>query len=104
MNFRGSMAQELADAGCLEGARLIYSLWPGYLDRSEPDVRSWCANNGVEFEVIHTSGHADAHDHQRLIEGIRPCCLVPIHTLAADRYTNADSEVLRLVDGEWLSI
>ncbi len=104
MCFRNSMIHELADTGCLEGARLIYSLWPGYLERSEPDVRSWCTGTGIEFEVIHTSGHADAYDLQRLIEGIRPRRLVPIHTLAADRYPNANSEILRLADGEWLTL
>lgn len=104
MCFRNSMIHELADAGCLEGARLIYSLWPGYLERSEPDIRSWCTGTGIEFEVIHTSGHADAYDLQRLIEGIKPRRMVPIHTLAADRYPNANSEILRLADGEWLTL
>lgn len=104
MCFRTSMMHELADAKCLEGAHLIYSLWPGYLDRSEPDVRSWCADNGVEFEVIHTSGHADAHDLRRLIEGVRPNRLVPIHTLAADRYPDASTPVVRVLDGDWISV
>jgi ribonuclease J len=104
MCFRNSMIHELGDIGCLEGARLIYSLWPGYLERSKPDIRSWCTSIGIEFEVIHTSGHADAYDLQRLIEGINPRRLVPIHTLAADRYPSTTSEILRLTDGEWLTL
>ena len=72
--------------------------------RIQPVIRSWCTDAGVEFEVIHTSGHADAHDLQRLIEGIKPRRVVPIHTLAADRYPNANSEILRLADGEWLTL
>jgi ribonuclease J len=103
MCFRNSIMHELTNAKCLGGARLIYSLWPGYLERSEPDVRSWCSGNGIEFEVIHTSGHADAHDLHRLVEGINPWRLVPIHTLAADRYPTANSEILHLADGEWLT-
>ena len=104
MCFRNSMIQELADTGCLEGARLIYSLWPGYLERSEPDLRSWCTDHGVAFEVIHTSGHADARDLERLVKGINPRQLVPIHTLAPDRYPTVGSEIHHLVDGEWLAV
>ena len=29
VSFRGSMRHELEDAGCLEGARCVWSLWPG---------------------------------------------------------------------------
>ncbi len=81
MTFRHSMAWDLADADCLEGAKLIYSMWPGYLERTTPSLRDWCADHSVEFEIIHTSGHADAYDLKRLVDAIRPRRLIPIHTV-----------------------
>lgn len=104
MCFRSSMMQELTDSGLLEGASLIYSMWPGYLDEQEPRLRDWCAENGVKFEVIHTSGHADLHDLRRLIEAIEPKRLVPIHTLAPDKYPAVGNELYNVEDGEWLTI
>lgn len=104
MNFRSSMIHEFSDLRILEGARLIYSMWPGYLEQSKPDLQSWCAKNGIDFEVIHTSGHADAYDLRRLINGINPSRLVPIHTLAAEKYPNEGPKLIRLSDGEWFTV
>ncbi|GAH06959.1 unnamed protein product, partial [marine sediment metagenome] len=53
------MARDLEKADCLEGAKLIYSMWPGYIERSPHNIRDWCTKHGIEFEIIHTSGHAD---------------------------------------------
>ncbi len=33
MPSQPSPARDLADANCVEGARLVYSMWPGYLER-----------------------------------------------------------------------
>lgn len=104
MTFRASMAQDLGDADCLEGAKLIYSMWPGYLERSSPNLRNWCADQGVEFEIIHTSGHADAHDLKRLVKAIAPKRLIPIHTLAPDRFRELSRNIGRLGDGIWTDI
>ena len=104
MSFRPSMAQDLADAECLEGAKLIYSMWPGYLERGSPDLRDWCANRGIEFEIIHTSGHADAQDLKRLVEAIRPRRLIPIHTVAPERYEALSHKTIPLGDGVWTEV
>lgn len=42
INFRASMADELASAGCLKGAKLIFSMWAGYLSCSKPNLNDWC--------------------------------------------------------------
>ena len=104
MTFRASMAQDLTDADCLEGAKLIYSMWPGYLERGSPDLRKWCADRGVEFEIIHTSGHADAYDLKRLVESLRPKRLIPIHTLTPDRYRKLSRNTTLISDGIWTDI
>jgi hypothetical protein len=45
--FRPSMAQEFAEVD-LSGGSLIYSLWPGYLERDRLDLRQWArAGSGI---------------------------------------------------------
>lgn len=39
MMFRSSMTHEFEGLGCLKGGKLIYSQWPGYLDRDSVDIR-----------------------------------------------------------------
>ena len=104
MSFRSSMTLELEALGCLSGGKVIYSMWPGYIERSDPDLGSWAARNGMEFEIIHTSGHADANDLRRLVAGIGPRRLVPIHTLSPSRFHEFDAPVVRLRDGQWLDV
>src|SRR5207253_1476896 len=42
MLFRTSMSRELEEIGCLEGARTIWSMWPGYLrEASGERLRAW---------------------------------------------------------------
>jgi ribonuclease J len=104
MSFRSSMAREMETIGCLSGGRMIYSMWPGYIERSDPDLRAWTIRNGMDFEIIHTSGHADADDLQRLVRRIKPRHLIPIHTLSPSRFSEFGAEVVRLTDGQWFDV
>ena len=101
MTFRPSMAQDLVDAKCVEGAKLVYSMWPGYLKRGSPDLREWCRNHNIEFEIVHTSGHADAQDLERLVKAIQPKRLIPIHSLAPERFRTLNKNVTSVSDGAW---
>lgn len=64
---------------------LIYSQWKGYL---EEGYKNYCADiiqdlrdsNLVEFQRIHTSGHATLSDIKRLAKAVNPKRIVPIHT------------------------
>lgn len=80
MAFRDSMQKDLERAGCLAEGTLIYSYWPGYLERGRTDPRDWCREHGLRFELLHVSGHADPETLDRLIKGIQPRRLIPIHT------------------------
>jgi ribonuclease J len=104
MSFRASMAQELERANCLAGGKLIYSMWPGYIERSEPDLRTWCDRHDLGFEVVHTSGHADFHDLARLVKGMAPRRLIPVHTLAAERFRDFTVEIVQARDGKWIAV
>ena len=84
--------------------KLIYSMWPGYLERGSPDLRKWCDDRGVEFEIIHTSGHADAYDLKRLVEALHPSRLIPIHTLAPENYRRLSRNTTPISDGIWTDV
>lgn len=88
MLFRPSMARDLEQAGCLEGAGLIYSLWPGYLkDRSYRWFHEWLEKHRIPVTHCHTSGHAPVPDLKRLAEAISARKVVPIHTKYPESYS-----------------
>ena len=57
--FRTSMAGDL-DGMDLQSGCLIYSLWPGYLDRDRTDLREWAKQKDMDFHIVHSSGHASS--------------------------------------------
>src|SRR5208282_212267 len=98
--FRPSMAPDFEHA--LSGAKLFYSLWPGYLERGGFDLRAWCTARGIGFEIHHTSGHASVSDLKRLAQALQPKRLVPIHSFAPERFGSLFPNVQQANDGEWL--
>jgi ribonuclease J len=102
LTFRSSMASEIARAVPLEAAALLWSMWPGYLDRIDGQrLKTWLDNHHVSLEVIHSSGHATVEDLQCLAAGIAPTALVPIHTAAPNRFDSFFDNVKRHGDGDW---
>jgi ribonuclease J len=105
MTFRMSMAEDLERAGCLEGARAVWSLWSGYLEEeSGRELLRFLDGHGISLETLHTSGHAGLEDMQRLMEAIKPGCVVPIHSEAAFRFKEFFERVHPKNDGEWWKV
>lgn len=104
VTFRSSMARDFEATGLLDGGQLIYSMWPGYLERGKPDLRDWCADNDVGFDILHTSGHASRDDLKRVVEAIAPGIVLPIHTLAPDRYADLGAPVSFAANNQWYEI
>ncbi len=104
MLFRESMTRDLEQMSCCRGGRLMYSLWPGYLDRGSHDLRAWASTQGLGFEIHHTSGHAGIADLRRFVEGIRPRTLVPMHTLYPGHYSDLFGSATVLSNQEWLVV
>ena len=101
MLFRPSMAKDLEWAGCLEGANLIYSLWPGYLkDERYQWFQDWLEKHQIPLTHCHTSGHAPVADLKRLAEAISAKRLVPIHSFEPDSYPDFFENVELKNDGE----
>jgi ribonuclease J len=105
MPFRVSMAKEMETAGCLEGARAVWSMWPGYLrDGSGQRLRDWLDERGIPMVVHHASGHACIPDLQRLVTAVAPARVVPIHSEAGDRFVEFFPRVERRADGQWWEV
>lgn len=104
MTFRASMAGDFEGDGQLECGRLIYSMWPGYLERGSPNLLDWCNQNGVAFDILHTSGHASRDDLARVVQALMPKTVLPIHTLAPERYVDLGAPVSTSANGGWHEI
>jgi ribonuclease J len=96
------MAAELEQAGCLNDAAALWSMWPGYLEQqSGVALRRWLDEKGIPLIIAHASGHGTAADLQRLVAALKPERVIPIHTAAPERYESLFPCVERHDDGEW---
>lgn len=87
----------IKDIDKIDGARIIYSMWDGYLT---DEFREYCAKKGLCIEEAHTSGHATAEDIKTFADAINPKALIPIHTFEKERYPGLFKNVKALNDGE----
>lgn len=103
--FRPSMMRDLEKAECLHEAKLIYSLWPGYLKREElRSFHAWRDKRGIPLIYCHTSGHASPKDLQRFAKAIAPKMLVPIHSFGTKRFKEYFDNVEMKKDGQWWEV
>lgn len=105
MLFRPSMVKDLEEAECLQGAILMYSLWPGYFEEERLSwFKDWLASSGIQMERCHTSGHASITDLKRLAEALKPGVLVPVHTFKPEEYSDHFAHVVLRDDGAWWEV
>jgi ribonuclease J len=103
--FDASSAPKLAQAGCLSGARAVWSMWAGYL--SEPSgarLQSLLQRSSIPLVVEHTSGHASLADLRRLAKALDPGSIVPIHSFGGHRFSQFFDRVTAKNDGEWWEV
>jgi len=102
MIVRPSMQKDLEHLAGIDGGNLIYSMWEGYLLKSDTQkFMSYLENRNFTTYKIHTSGHADTETLKKMVEAINPKNIVPIHTFNASDYQNIFSiPIIRLKDGE----
>jgi ribonuclease J len=105
MLFRPSMATDLEEAGCLDGAKLIYSLWEGYLkEESIFPFLNWLDCHRIAMSQLHTSGHASISDLQRLARAINAKTVVPIHSFEPGWFPELFDKVEIKQDGVWWDV
>jgi ribonuclease J len=103
MLFRESMVREV-ETVTWSTATLIYSMWPGYLDRADSQIRSWCDKTATRLSTCHVSGHADEQALVRFAKAMGAVRLVPIHSEVPHRFREHLSNVVLLDDGRWLEV
>jgi ribonuclease J len=103
---RPFMLEELSKAEVLSGARLVWSQWSGYLNAPHfaQDLPEKARALGLDFEVIHTSGHADLADLQKFATALNSKQLVPIHTFEPARYSELFENVVQRCNGQWWGV
>lgn len=105
MVFRPSMVRDLEQAGCMENASIIFSLWPGYLNEERYAwFRQWLSSYKIPLTRCHTSGHASVRDLKKFAAALSAKILIPIHSEMPDYYSELFDNVQLQKDGEWLEI
>lgn len=102
MLFRPSMVPDVEKAGCLQGACVVCSVWPGYTaDEENRRFMEWLKDRGISLHTCHTSGHASVADLRRLRSAFTDAIAVPIHLTYRERFAALFSGVELHEDGEW---
>lgn len=102
MIVRPSMQKDLENINGIEGGNFIYSMWEGYLNKSDTmKFVNYLTNRKFTLHKIHTSGHADTKTLKKMVEAIKPKNIVPIHTFEGDKYKGIFNEpIVELKDKE----
>ena len=84
MCIRSSMKQYLENRSkefSFEGCVLFYSMWEGYKkEKNTKEFLEFMEEKGVKIISLHTSGHADEKDFDKLIKKVEPKIIIPVHT------------------------
>ena len=84
MCIRSSMKQYLENRSkefSFEGCVLFYSMWEGYKKQENmKEFLKFMEEKGVKTISLHTSGHADEKDFDKLIKKVEPQIIIPVHT------------------------
>ncbi len=102
MIVRPSMQIDLDRVNGIEGGNLIYSMWEGYLQKSNTKkFIDYLTNRKFSIHKIHTSGHADIKTLKKMVDAIKPKNIVPIHTFEGAKYKDIFNEpIVELKDEE----
>ena len=104
MAVRPSMKMDIEIAGLKTGL-FIYSMWSGYRDSEyQKEFEDYLNRAGFVADVLHTSGHATVSDIRRLITGLEPKQIIPIHTMSPDSFIGLSDRVSLKEDGESFDI
>ena len=99
MLVRPSMQRDLVQCK-LSGGIFMYSMWQGYRNGDyQQSFEAWIDGCGIHRVYHHTSGHARVSDIRRLIDGLQPKRIVPIHTMQPESFLAYSDKVTLQSDG-----
>jgi len=104
MAIRPSMRKDIEKAG-LQNGLFVYSMWSGYRNSDyQVSFEDYLNQAGFAAEEIHTSGHASISDIQKVISGLEPKQIIPIHTMEPNEFIKVSDRVVLREDGVLFSI
>jgi len=75
-------------------------MWQGYRDSAyQQRFEKWLAERGFRSTFLHTSGHAKVSDIRKLIDGLNPRIIVPIHTMQPEAFYDYSDKIVLQTDG-----
>ena len=99
MLVRPSMQKDLERCN-ISGGTFFYSMWQGYRDSAyQQKFETWLDSKEFNKVFLHTSGHAKISDIRRLIDGLNPKKIVPIHTMQPSAFLEYSGKVELQEDG-----
>jgi ribonuclease J len=99
MTCRPSMRSDIERCGLHDGV-FLYSLWNGYrISSYQQYFENSLKKAGFSLETSHTSGHASVADIKRVINGLDPQKLVPIHTMHPSAFSEFSDKTELKNDG-----
>lgn len=105
MLFRPSMVRDVEEAGCLHGACVVCSVWPGYTaDEGNQRFMEWLKERGLPLHTCHTSGHASVADLRRLRNAFAGAIAVPVHLADRERFAALFNGVELHEDADWWEV
>ncbi len=82
----------------------VLSMWDGYVKEGTDAYNENLAKSlDGGFEYMHTSGHVDMYDLQKLFRLLQPKAIIPIHTNSPEMFAKQfgnEWQVVRLYDGQ----
>jgi ribonuclease J len=76
------------------GGTFFYSMWQGYRNSSyQQRFEKWLSEREFRSEHLHTSGHAAISGIRKLIDGLAPKKIVPIHTMMPEAFKEYSDKV-----------
>lgn len=106
MIVRPPMQKDLERISGIDGGNLIYSMWDGYLQKTDTKkFIDYLANRKFALHKIHTSGHADTEALKQMVSAIKPKNIVPIHTFSGSEYSKIFSTPIAVInDNETIKV
>ena len=81
-------------------------MWPGYIEKEEK-LRKFISEikaMGIEFKMLHTSGHADINSMKKINEITKSDKTIIIHTENREKGKNIFNNVVDISDNQILKI
>ena len=98
--LNSKISQQLKKANAINAdTTYAYSMWNGYKEKYQAWF-DYLADNKVQMAYIHTSGHADIPTLKKMVVGLRPKVIIPIHTFYPQEFKQMFDNVICLNDGD----